>query len=354
MRSRPSLQAFSDAVAELHRPVGLEEFGFTVMRVLRMLIDSDINSYTEVNVHTGRVVGVLDVPAMDPIEAAQRMARFVHQHPIVQHCTETGSTQAHQITDFITQREFEGRGIYADLYKLMRVRKQMAISIAGGQGSVLGAIVNRVSKDFSSHDRSMLDLLGRHLSQAYENAVRISELQSQHQAQSSAFEHVGLGMIVIDGAGTVVSISDSAAELLAGLGGGSDLPIRLSDSLRRWISRVLAASPDVPPGLSKLALPHIDGSRVTLVRYIGSTRPGRHALLLQSDPSSLPSSRLQAAGLTPREVEVLQWVARGKTSADIAGILGTSPRTVQKHVERILSKLHVETRAAAVARAREL
>jgi DNA-binding CsgD family transcriptional regulator len=60
------------------------------------------------------------------------------------------------------------------------------------------------------------------------------------------------------------------------------------------------------------------------------------------------------APLTPREREVLEWVAAGKTSRDIAAILGAKPRTVEKHLERIYEKLGVENRTAAAARARLL
>jgi DNA-binding CsgD family transcriptional regulator len=55
--------------------------------------------------------------------------------------------------------------------------------------------------------------------------------------------------------------------------------------------------------------------------------------------------------LSPREHEVLQWVANGKTDRDIGEILGISPRTVHKHLQRIYEKLGVETRTAAVMRA---
>ena len=62
-----------------------------------------------------------------------------------------------------------------------------------------------------------------------------------------------------------------------------------------------------------------------------------------ADAASLP--------LTPRERGVLQWVAAGKTDRDIAAILGISPRTVHKHLQRVYEKLGVETRTAAVMRA---
>lgn len=58
--------------------------------------------------------------------------------------------------------------------------------------------------------------------------------------------------------------------------------------------------------------------------------------------------------VTPREREVLAWLAAGKTDRDIGEILGMSPRTVQKHLQHIYEKLGVETRTAAVVRAMEL
>jgi len=51
--------------------------------------------------------------------------------------------------------------------------------------------------------------------------------------------------------------------------------------------------------------------------------------------------------LTRREAEVLYWVSKGKTSPDIGEILGSSPRTVNKHLEHIYEKLGVENRTAA-------
>ena len=55
--------------------------------------------------------------------------------------------------------------------------------------------------------------------------------------------------------------------------------------------------------------------------------------------------------LTPKEAEVLYWVVKGKTNKDIGDILGSSPMTVKKHLERIFIKLGVETRTAAAGMA---
>lgn len=53
--------------------------------------------------------------------------------------------------------------------------------------------------------------------------------------------------------------------------------------------------------------------------------------------------------LTSREREVLRWLARGKTNAEIGVILGISTATVGKHLEHIYPKLGVENRTAAAS-----
>jgi DNA-binding NarL/FixJ family response regulator len=53
--------------------------------------------------------------------------------------------------------------------------------------------------------------------------------------------------------------------------------------------------------------------------------------------------------LTPRELEVLQLVARGRSSAQIAHELVISPRTVGTHIQHILAKLGVANRTAAAS-----
>ena len=58
-----------------------------------------------------------------------------------------------------------------------------------------------------------------------------------------------------------------------------------------------------------------------------------------------------AVSLSPREQECLQWVCRGKSSADIGTILSLSPRTVDSYLEKVCAKLRVRTRIEAVATA---
>jgi DNA-binding NarL/FixJ family response regulator len=65
------------------------------------------------------------------------------------------------------------------------------------------------------------------------------------------------------------------------------------------------------------------------------------------------SATRPSAGLTARELEVLRFVAAGKTNRAIATELVLSERTVDRHVSNILTKLGVSSRAAATAYAYE-
>lgn len=58
-----------------------------------------------------------------------------------------------------------------------------------------------------------------------------------------------------------------------------------------------------------------------------------------------------AVQLTDREIETLSWVARGKTSIEIAEILGLSKRTVDFHLDNARDKLGVPTRIQAAVKA---
>lgn len=72
------------------------------------------------------------------------------------------------------------------------------------------------------------------------------------------------------------------------------------------------------------------------------------------DPDFGSARPLEDLGLSPREAEVLLWVAQGKTNPEVASILGISEETVKKHMKEVLSTLGVETRTAASLRALEM
>jgi DNA-binding CsgD family transcriptional regulator len=65
-------------------------------------------------------------------------------------------------------------------------------------------------------------------------------------------------------------------------------------------------------------------------------------------------ARANSQGLTHRQLEVLPLLAEGRSNAEIAERLSTSPRTVEHHVSAVLAKVNAHSRAEAVRRAYEL
>jgi DNA-binding CsgD family transcriptional regulator len=76
--------------------------------------------------------------------------------------------------------------------------------------------------------------------------------------------------------------------------------------------------------------------------------------LRRIDETFTGRARVQAdVPLTRREREILVWVERGKTNAQIAEVLCIAPGTVKKHLDNVYEKLDVRTRTAAVSRLRQ-
>lgn len=145
----------------------------------------------------------------------------------------------------------------------------------------------------------------------------------------------GLGVLVVDGHGRIAWHSPQAQRWLAEFfaDGGEAAGVT-------WLLGAAAGEVERSAG---------DG-RTLLARRLGGVGLGETMWLLRLRAAGdAPASRLATAALTPRETEVLSWIAKGKTNRDVAEILGMSPRTVNKHLEHVFEKLGVETRAAAAA-----
>ncbi|GAB4551807.1 MAG: response regulator transcription factor [Rhizobacter sp.] len=176
---------------------------------------------------------------------------------------------------------------------------------------------------------------------AQEVLVRLATHVRNARAVRLAREAVdvgGHGVLVIDAQMRVAWRSPQAAGWLRELFPGS--AESLPNDWLAWLSA--GASPEHSSTGAN--------GQVLLLRNLGPVGLGEQMLLMQrrAEPSAA-ANRLSTASLTPREAEVLSWVAKGKTNRDVGDILGMSPRTVNKHLEHVFEKLGVETRAAAAA-----
>jgi DNA-binding CsgD family transcriptional regulator len=120
-------------------------------------------------------------------------------------------------------------------------------------------------------------------------------------------------------------------------------PHGIDDALRTWLP--------APPGRARSIYLERTGKDYTERerRLFALLRP--HLVRMRANAEA--RRRMDGVlGLTPREAEVLGWVARGLRNAEIAEALVISPQTVRKHLENLFEKLGVRTRSAAVARVR--
>jgi DNA-binding NarL/FixJ family response regulator len=131
---------------------------------------------------------------------------------------------------------------------------------------------------------------------------------------------------------------------------------------RRWLPSYFGSESDAVPEALASWLRQAEAGRE--VRPLASARSARQlvctlqgrtvdddwlVVLREVSDAATVEATMQAFRLTLRESEVLYWVVKGKTNRDIGDILGSSPATVKKHLERVYEKLGVETRTAAAA-----
>ena len=162
------------------------------------------------------------------------------------------------------------------------------------------------------------------------------------QRARSALDASGRHMFAMDAQGKLLWSTPRARALL-GVAQGDDGP--RDPAIMSHIKSLMSAQGRGPSREAEISL---GGSRLRLA-YLGSAG-GAELLfrLTETDEAGAESALSLALPITPRESEVLLWLSRGKSNADIAAILDVSPRTINKHLEQIYKKIGVENRTAAV------
>lgn len=203
----------------------------------------------------------------------------------------------------------------------------------------------------------VLARMGVHLATA-----RRARQQTQQALQArSALDAFGYAsMTVRVGDGRVLWHTPLARTLLQRYG-GLGLPV-VPAAVQEWMARqhatVVAGGAGEPPRMALTPVqPAAEGGadgRLLLHLHppMEEGEAGELLVVMREESGSAAITLLRDAfALTGKEAEVLYWVAQGKINRDIADILGSSPATVKKHLERIHTKLGVETRTAAAASA---
>ncbi len=150
---------------------------YLVTELLR-LIPAEVTTYNEMNplaqrdVMTSRpTIEEMNRIVPDVMAACQR---HMPEHPVLMHYAKTRDiSTALRISDLIGQRELHRRGLYADLYRPLRIEYTLCNALSTSHDLVIGMAVHRRMRDFSGHERFTFDVIRSHLLQAYQNAAAL-------------------------------------------------------------------------------------------------------------------------------------------------------------------------------------
>lgn len=331
------LRALSESIQTLYQSCELDSFPRNVFAAVRPLVACDYFAYNEFNQDGGlRLVHCepgLPAAATDFLVAIG--PEFSKEHPTVSYVARTGSPQPFKITDFTSQRQWRQTRLYNEFYQPLRCEYQMAFASPLADGQVALAF-NCSARDYSDNDRQLLELLRPHLMQARANAQMFTRVTSALQGSGGAFLSAAAD-------GSIRYATGEALRYLEQYLGQPAEAGMLPQCIGHWLMK-----PAAPSAASASLIIARDQTRLR-VTLVSRERDGSCNLLLEQQEDSAAVKRLVALGLTPREAEVLIWVARGKATSDIAVILGARPATVSKHLDNIYQKLGVENRTAAAA-----
>ena len=346
------LRALLEFLKECYGVCDLDAFAQRVISKLPKIVPSEILTYNEINPRRRRARVMWHPSTAQPsVESTTAFEQHIREHPLIMRHQKTRDDRAYKISDFLSKSQFHRLGFYNEFFRPLSVEHQIAFCLPAPLDMDIGIALNRALRDFSDRERLCLNMLRPHLAQAYRNAEAVTQMQAQLVLVQHTLEKLDQGVIVLTRDGRVTLANALAIQWLADYFGSRSLSgMRLPENLRRWLSHqetLLAAKDDLPPPRKPLVVER-EAKRL-VVRHL--CEAAQCVLLFDEQQTAPLPQAFERLGLSQREAEVLLWVAQGKTNIEIGIILGLSPRTVQKHLERIFQKLGVETRTAAAMRA---
>jgi DNA-binding CsgD family transcriptional regulator len=281
--------------------------------------------------------------------------RHFSDHPLVRYHSSHPRGATQRVTDCMSFVSFQDSPVFADYYRAIGIRHVMALPLRIDGANVISVVMNRSGSDFSDADRAIADMLRQPLASLYRGLMAREEARLMQASLQGIASSGGWHRVTLRQDGRLADIAPQASLILrqffgdAPRGERGEAPAALGewlhDRARNWgldRFRASAAGPYVA---------HRDG-RTLVIHFIADPlAPERGELLMRQRQDSVGPDALASLPLTRREREVVALVAAGKTNADIGELLALSPRTVQKHLEHVFTKLGVETRTAAAARA---
>jgi DNA-binding CsgD family transcriptional regulator len=336
----------SNFLLDLYTLRDREAFIAHTLSSLHSLIKCELISYSEIDLSPNRVVY-----RWSPDDTSLRVAlnpaieQTIHEHPCIPFILRTRGARSVKVSDVMPFRALKTLGYYQEFLRKVETNYQLGTIMEVRPSFFSPIAFNRKHKDFQHSDHTVMDLLRPHFIQAFRNANAVSTLNEETVAPK--LNNGNRCVISTTQDGRIQLATDRARKLLTQYcPPDKNNPDRLPAILRDWLmheNRRLESVDIVPDSLMPL---HIHGKNGTL--QIRLARKGLECLLMIDEHTQLTSfAAYEKWALSRRENEILGWVTKGKTNSEIGIILGISPRTVQKHLERVYVKLGVENRTTA-------
>ena len=350
------LRALVRELGTLYGAADMPSLAGRVTRCLRGLFDCELASFDLIDLRAVHWNTLVVSPALpDWGEFLASLQRHAHEHPIVSHAARHRYPHAIRISDLVGLRAYREMGIYQELCVpyVQSMDRQLGFVNKPTETLAFGVSVNRRGRDFSVEQRAQLELLRPHLLQAYRLAQEHHHLHERERTgREGVAAAVGGGWCQIDAAGRLEWATAGVERLLVRYfaswrAGSNRLPSEVLTLLRPALAAGRKSVEDAPCLGRSWSVVRTFGT--LQIRLAARIEAGRWQLLLAEDGRDPDAETLaRQHGLSRREAEALFWVGQGKTNEEIGMILSISKRTAQKHVERLLAKLDVVNRAAAV------
>lgn len=174
--------------------------------------------------------------------------------------------------------------------------------------------------------------------------VHLANARIAHGAQA-ALDTTGRHLFASDEEGRLQWWTPQGGRLLARLFG--ERPVAGALLPPAVVALVAASAAGGTPSAAMIVPAGESGAAID-VALVGRVGQNEFLLRLVEETAGPATGTLKdRLGISDREAQVLTWIAQGKSNRDIGDILGLSPRTINKHLERIFKKIGVENRTSA-------
>ena len=235
---------------------------------------------------------------------------------------------------------------------------QAPIVVEGQLVGTLDFARRRRDGGFRLAEARLLDVVARRVADAVARALRFDELARRSTLVELALDSLGVAVVATSFDSTLLFANRAATHLLGGPGRApATLPAALADAVAADTRRLLAgrrscSSTDVLPPARlpqrSLQRPLDGGPPISgiCVRSVLARECGAVISLLYERPQAF---RSRIPVLSSREQEIVELVARGLSTGQIATVASITQNTVKQHLKRIFGKLGVHSRTELVA-----